>query len=342
MDMDNDYTQADGLIPRSIQEILALTFRIYSENVVAFLTASAIVIIPLAVVTFALSEILIDETVENTINASIDEDTGEITDLEFNADVFGSVFGAAFIMSIATLLIQQVFLNGVFTYLTSESLLGRQITPTEAFQAITPRFATLGIGLLMVYGILVAVSFGLAFTFFLCGLGIGLIVYLGVNLFSFLVPTIILENVSAGRGLRRSFALAKARFWPVLWLTVAVTIITALVQLLFSIVPNLGDSALMQTIISSGYTVVVAPIMPIALTLMYYDTRIRLEGLDMGMAAVESDTPRPADVPSSELNIQFARDDFTTVLTLSIGLIVFVVLLSLLFGGFTTAVVSTP
>ena len=329
----------DGLVPRSVGEILSLTFRTYADNLTAFLSASAAVIVPLAIIGFVAGELFVDDAVIATVN----EQTGEITD--FNFDSFGAVFGIAFIVAIATLIIQQIILNGVFTFIASEDLLGRQITPVQAFGAISHRFVTLGVGLLMVYAILILVSFGLAFTFFLCGLGIGLIVFLGVNLFSFLVPTIILENVQAAQGLRRSFALAKARFWPVFWLTIAVVIITSLVQLVFSLnILGIADSLLAQTIIGAVYNIIVAPVMPIALTLMYYDTRIRLEGLDMGLAAVDSPTPRPADVPSSDLDVQFRRDDFVTIVVLSVGMLIFLFVITAILGSFvtTTMPVTTP
>jgi len=333
-----DAPQSDGLVPRSTQEILTQTFRTYTDNLAAYLSASATVIIPLAIIGFVIGEIFIDDAVVATIN----EQTGEVTDFEVNAEAFGAVFGAAFLLGIVTLIIQQIFLNGVFTFIASEDLLGRQITPVQAFASIKDRFATLGLGLVMVYAILISITFALAFVFFLCGLGIGVIIFLGVTLFSFLVPTIILENVSAGQGLRRSFALAKARFWPVFWVTAAVIIINSLLQILFSFnIFGLGDSALAQTIIGATYNLIVAPIMPIALTLTYYDTRIRMEGLDMGLAAVDSPTPRPADVPSTDLEVAFTRQDVSIIVVLSVGAIVLVLGLSVLFGTFSSTVVTT-
>ncbi|RPI96212.1 MAG: hypothetical protein EHM39_11055 [Chloroflexi bacterium] len=40
--------------------------------------------------------------------------------------------------------------------------------------------------------------------------------------------------------------------------------------------------------------------MPVGLTMMYYNIRTRVEGLDLALAAVDKPDPRPSDVVSPE------------------------------------------
>jgi hypothetical protein len=80
-----------------------------------------------------------------------------------------------------------------------------------------------------------------------------------------------------------------------------------------------------------------APIFPIAQTLLYYDSRIRLEGLDIAFQSLEKSEPRPSDVPSPAPSGGFLNGrDVANLVILSVGTIV----LTLLFSAAVTQLLS--
>jgi hypothetical protein len=322
----------DALNPRTVIEILKRTFIIYRDNLAVFLTLSALIIIPLAIIQF----IVVDLLTASTGLVVINDITQEVEDIDFSAFLNISI-----IFSLASFVLQQIILNGLITYLSSEYTMGRSTTPTEALQAIGDRFVPLGLSILFTVSILIAVIIVLSFLFFLCGLGIGVMIYLGVTLYALLIPVMILERVGVQAGVSRAFALGRIRFWPLFWLLLATLLITFLLSLVFTVLEiivggNAVGGSLPSLILSTAFTVVISPVMPIALTLMYYDTRVRLEGLDLALAAVPSDTPRPSDVPSQDFPVRITGQDVTTMAILSVGLIVVLILVSFLLAPFLT------
>jgi hypothetical protein len=57
-------------------------------------------------------------------------------------------------------------------------------------------------------------------------------------------------------------------------------------------------SQALQIVLQAIVSIFLAPVLPVALTLMYYDTRVRVEGLDIALQSVGKPDPRPADVMS--------------------------------------------
>lgn len=322
----------DALNPRTVVQILERTFILYRDNLTVFLTLSALIIVPLAIVQFVVLELFATSAEVVVIN----DITQEVEDIDFSA-----LLNIAIIFSLASFVLQQIVLNGLITYLSSEYTMGRSTTPTEALQAIGDRFVPLGLSILFTVSILIAVIIVLSFLFFLCGFGIGVMIYLGVTLYGLLVPVMTLERVGVQAGVSRAFALGRIRFWPLFWLLLATTLITFLVSLIFTVIETIsGGNAvggvLPNLILNTAFTVIVAPILPISLTLMYYDTRVRLEGLDLALASTPSDTPRPSDVPSQDFPVRITGQDVTTMAILSVGLIVVLILLSFLLAPFLT------
>ena len=60
----------------------------------------------------------------------------------------------------------------------------------------------------------------------------------------------------------------------------------------------LGGAQLINTLASAIINVLILPLFPISMTLLYYDTRTRVEGLDLALAALDKPDPRPADIAS--------------------------------------------
>ncbi|MCC7449925.1 MAG: hypothetical protein IT324_21070 [Anaerolineae bacterium] len=187
--------------------------------------------------------------------------------------------------------------------------MGRRATIGEAFKAVRSRLVGVGLGLVVFYIIIGGAFLVLAFTLFVCGLGIGVLAYLGVTLYAFLTPVLILERTSIMDGLGRAWMLGKARVWPVAGLMFVIILISGVLNLALTLTIQLitqgnvasvsfGASQALEIVLQSIISIFLAPVLPVALTLMYYDTRVRVEGLDIALQAVGKSDPRPADVLS--------------------------------------------
>ncbi|MBZ0293504.1 MAG: hypothetical protein K8L99_13130 [Anaerolineae bacterium] len=307
----------EALTPRSIVDILGRTFRLYSQHFMAYIAVAVMTVIPLVTVS-----ILFDRSVPaGNLNDS--------TLVQYNL-LFSFYL-------IASVIIQAVFVGGPTTYMASEQNLGRKVLMGEAFRAVRTKLADLGLAMAGFYALLIALGIFSAFTVLcLIGLvGFAILIYASIAVNAFLVPIIVLEDSGPMAGITRAWALAKARFWPVFWLTVAVSVISFGVSLALDFVlPSFGGSlptigAFVGLLIQVVISALTAPIMPIAMTLLYYDTRVRLEGLDRSMQTVQKSEPRPGDVSPSPLNPRLNSQDVRNIVFLLIG--VFVV--SLLAGA---------
>ena len=133
------------------------------------------------------------------------------------------------------------------------------------------------------------------------------VAYLALCVYFFIVPVIMLERVTVMLSLRRALILAKRRFWQNFGFGVGIWVITLVLTTAFSyFVVFVSDTSdknnLLVVIVDLAIRIFTTPILPIGLTLMYYDSRIRTEALDIALESVDALNPRPSDVVSPEPN----------------------------------------
>jgi hypothetical protein len=331
-----EITNRRPLVPSTVVELLDRTFRIYRDNFLGFIGLVAAVTIPL--------------TLLNTLS------TSSYLDALSRSSVFGrssSVSGSQLVFILVALItgiVQGVILNGTLTYMASESYLGRRVTVGQAFSAAATRFVSLGVGLLLFYLIifLMAMVVGVLSLCLIGFLGFGAIIYFGLAIYAMLVPVLVLENVSASFGINRAWYLGKTRFWFVAGLMLVIWLISLVITLALGGVQQFFAQQLINSrslgaaqIVVLFFQIVVglftAPIFPIAQTLLYYDSRIRLEGLDIAFQSLEKPDPRPSDVPSPAPSGGFLSGrDVVNLVILSVGTIV----LTLLFSAAVSQLIS--
>ena len=108
---------------------------------------------------------------------------------------------------------------------------------------------------------------------------------------TFWSQAIMLENYSGTGALGRSWKLVKGTFWRVLLFNVLLTIFPWVISFSASaavswgsvFLPNLGLRLILQLVVSGIINVIIAPLQYAALTILYYDLRIRKEGFDLQM-----------------------------------------------------------
>lgn len=320
----------------SFLELLDRTFQIYRENFVPIIGFVALVMVPLTII----NTIIAFSTTQITLNQLSRQTTN-------SGDLLTLCMGT--LISAVVSLIQIVLTYGVLTYLTSEHQLGRRITVGEAFQAARPRFGSLGWGFVLLYIVIIVVFVAVGLLTVLCGLavaGIGIAAYIGLATFVMLAPVLTLEDVGAARGVNRAWTLGRARFWTVLGFLVVFSILdwilsvafTSLAGLVVTPTREIGITAgdVLNTVLTTLIDIALAPILPIGMTLLYYDVRSRVEGLDIALSTVEKPDPRPSDVPSPDPGPIFTSRDFLNVGILVVG----VVVLSLVAAGLLTSIIN--
>ena len=206
-------------------------------------------------------------------------------------------------------------------YLISESYLGRDLTAGDALRRALPRvFAVMllsvGLGLVVVLAALpslLAIGAGAAFA----GLGVegqvraspamgaslvlvGLVLLaLPVAAFSALAistPSLVLEGISPGAALSRSWSLTRGyrlRTIGLLFVVMLVVLIPviAIGGLGRAFYPEpTSRSIVLITTLSGLASLVVTPILYCVLTLLYYDLRVRKEAFDLEMLAAQLPT----------------------------------------------------
>jgi hypothetical protein len=117
------------------------------------------------------------------------------------------------------------------------------------------------------------------------------------------LPAMMAEDVGPIRGLGRSWYLVKGMWWRTLGIILIVIVayividfaLLALFGVVTAIIPAIGTDARsgLATAATTLVDALVAPLFPIVLTLLYFDLRVRKEGLDLDQLAQQT-SPGPA------------------------------------------------
>lgn len=160
-------------------------------------------------------------------------------------------------------------LTGALAQAVSARYLGRPMTIAQAYEA-------LGTGTILT---LIGVSF-LGAILVLIGLILIIIpgIYISVR-FTVASQAAVLERQSVTGSLRRSWELVEGNWWRVFGIVIVVTILVAVLEgLAGRIVGAVAGDVLGTGLSTAVVGIFIQPIQAIALTLLYYDLRIRKEG----------------------------------------------------------------
>jgi hypothetical protein len=125
--------------------------------------------------------------------------------------------------------------------------------------------------------------------------------------YSVSVPALMLERIGPVDALRRSFRLVRRRWWPTAGALVVgsllVAILGAIMQYAVAIVPSLlsdGNTFVSGFSFAVGSTLgtaITTPYTAAVVTLLYFDLRVRKEGLDLQLIAEGTGLQRDPDAP---------------------------------------------
>ena len=309
--------QTTALRPMNVGDILDRSINLYRRNFITLMGIAAAVTVPIAAlqvigVLFAVPLDLF------SLNESPSRATTALATAGY-AGLFVVFFIAAIVASVG-----YAFQAAAMVIAVSESLLGRALTIREAYRKILrPGWSLLGsmfvLGVLN--GLIVGFYFACAFIPFIFAAasgrtdssassvfaaGVAVLVCIGIGplvialafinvRFLFIPQTVILENLGALAGLRRSWQLVHGSFWRVLFIVflmyVLILFLSAVPTYAISfgalLVPSVVVQTVLNTVIGTVIGVVTTPLYLAVLTLLYYDLRIRKEGFDLELRAQE-------------------------------------------------------
>jgi hypothetical protein len=282
------------LRPRAVGEIIDAAIKLVVGNARVLFTIAAVILIPLGVLQLVVYALLGGGDMLTLLDTlavdpaptldQIDEVVG--TGIRF---VFLAL-GLAVLAGFGTVLVQGATVKAA----------------ADVYQGVEPEWqGSIRHGLRRFLVILVAViAVGVA-----SGVGLLFCLLPGIWLFtswSVTVPSVVVEGLGPFSAMRRSFQLVRPRFWPTLGAVVlsyivylVVTYMFTLIGSLFTLVgePTSGVSLVASVISSTVGSVVVLPFIAAVLIVLYFDLRVRAEGYDLEVMAMElgetTRDPRP-------------------------------------------------
>ena len=242
--------------PMTAGMVLDKAFRLYLQNFALMIGLSAILNIPLLAFTLIFGPGQIDAT-----NVNI-----------------GAVLIGLLVFVLAMLVIVPL-ITGATTIAVSEFYLGNQVTAGSALSAawgkawmllktqfIVGLIVAVGLVLIIVPGILWALSYALV------------------------APVIMIEALSSSSEVRRrSWELVRGGRGKVFLILLALLVIQWLIGVGVGIITLIGfglgatNVAIINQVLSGLISILLTPMSAIAVTLLYYDFRIRKEGFDLEM-----------------------------------------------------------
>jgi hypothetical protein len=255
------------LRPLEIGDLLDETFRMYRRHFFLFAGISVILSIPSA----ALSAYTVFALLGNLLQSFNPEQPVDMTALTSSL----AVLGVGLLVSLAL----GPFTYGAVVYAVCESALGREVTLWGVLRGVWRRYwAIAGYVILMVL-------MGIAFCLF------PLWIWIQVSWIA-VMPLLFVENLGLTAAMGRSWRLVEGRWWRtflilllifVLWYVVGIALgaVVQLASFLLQIVLSPVLSTAILSAVSELLQALATPILQIAIVLIYFDLRVRREGLDL-------------------------------------------------------------
>lgn len=286
---------APELRPLTLGEIIDRAVRLYRKNFIDFIGIIALVQIPLSI-----AQLLASVFTSNSLS-SVQSGAGTYQQFldEFTSSGYIDWAGVQLLLALATFVLVQGVATAALTRAVADNYLGRKTDMLEAYSRVGGAWARL-IGVLILMVLLYIVLFiWLIIPCIGWISGPGILGYVAMVVGPLIAPVVVLENLGAG-AIRRAWDLVRRRFWWVLGFMIILIIfnqiITAGPTLLATLFlqyalksQSFADynliQTLVQTLVSLFASLFYLPLQLAAVTLMYFDLRVRTEGFDLAVLA---------------------------------------------------------
>lgn len=319
---------APPLRPLGIGELLDRAIRLYRQNFLKFIGIIAIMQVPLSALQLVTSLL----TVSGLPTLSSIEGSGpppNPMDI-FTPTYFAGIFGSVLLGIVGFVLIRGVA-TAALTRAVAGSYLGQSLGIIESYRAIgrswLPLIGALLLAILL--GLLLFIWLVIPCVGWLTGPGI--LAFFGMVIAPLIAPIVVLEKQTGLRPIRRAWDLARRRFWWVLGFVLILTIFAQLVVTGPVMLINFGFQivlgspfevsttqiviqTILQSVVGFAFSLVYLPLQLTAITLMYFDLRIRNEGFDL---AILSTSLSDSQIEFDELAAQAPRPESGNLVTIN-------------------------
>jgi hypothetical protein len=284
--------------PMPLPELLDELFRLYRRHFSLIVGVSLLVALPGLVWTLVTGTYRLN----SASYANLFVTTGTSTPT-FNSQQLSNLVGPILLGLLGSLILLPFSLGAVYRAVADVAL-GRPATIgtvlRETLARYWPLLGLIGLLILMFIGWIIAEIIGFVLLI-LPGLAVFCAAaYLAVR-WSLTVAAMMAEDIGPIRGLGRSWNLVSGSWWRTLGILLIVGILQSIISyglvILFGLIATLFTTGDFQAaIVQIGGTLLgalVSPITTIAVTLLYFDLRVRKEGLDLDQLAQQT-SPGPA------------------------------------------------
>ena len=230
-------------------------------------------------------------------------DIHQLTPSDYRNPALISDCGVLVVGGLGGLILLPFTLGAVYRAVTDVAL-GRPVTIVGVLRETLAKYLPL-LGLVGIfYGIAVLWVVALVLGFILLVIPGLVVLALGAYLFvrwGLVVAAMMAEDIGPIRGMRRSWSLVGGMWWRTVGVIVVLAILQSIVNLALGVLVQIvvsvglsGDLRLaLSAIASTLLGAIVSPIFTIGLVLLYFDLRVRKEGLDLDQLARQT-APGPA------------------------------------------------
>jgi hypothetical protein len=269
------------LRPRDVPGLFDQAVWLYRRNFRAFLGIAAIIYLPVTVLISLATSWLLDPTdlISTLGPRGGDQGTQQAT-VTALSDFFSRISLISTISIVSSVLLAVA--EGALARAIADRYLGRPVTVRGTYRAIRPSIIWL-----IVFVFVQSIA---AYLLILPPLGI--YVYIAL---SFVPQVIVLENANVVTAIQRSWRLVQNQWWRTLGMNVLVLLIATIIVLPALVAGEAlaftgqpwAISNFATQFFTQGLSLIYLPARLAALTLMYYDLRIRKEGYDLEVAVAE-------------------------------------------------------
>jgi len=279
--------QPPDLRPRGVGEILDAAFRLTLDHWRTLVLATLCVVVPIQI----LSTIVVFSAFPSDLltgQAAFEEQP----DPEAFMEDFGVFMAGVLVASLLTGLMVVLSIAACFKAVANAFLGG---TPDWRDSV---RFAFARLGPLLWVSVLYVLGVTLGFFVFFFPA-----VWLAVA-WTLSYPALLVEDARGTHALRRSFRLVRGRWWPTFGVllvgVILIGVIAWIVQFVVSLPVFFVDSILAAAVLNTlaailGYAIS-TPLQAALVVMVFFDLRVRKEGLDLELLADRLGSPRPAGV----------------------------------------------
>ncbi len=270
-----------GLRPLRVGEILDAAIKIYLRNARVLMAAAATVVVPLQILTALV--LMSTYSSGSDINVGFSNVGTTATHAEVAARLGSSaivelfaIIGTTFTLATSVKAISDSYLGAAADYRTSISFGARRLLPLLAMLILYYLGLIVGFILLIIPGIWLYASWSVA------------------------TPALLIERRNPFRALGRSLGLVRGRWWPtagvLLIASVMVAVLSGVIEGLLTAValtshPSIVFASVIVALAAAVSTIVLNPFSATVITVLYYDLRVRHEGLDVQLLAEQLGLP---------------------------------------------------